>query len=68
MDLMVTLAAVDRVTGNRQMKQLSNGWMGWESKVGRRVRAALAHGLVALAARIAPVAPVPAALAGQQAA
>jgi hypothetical protein len=54
MDLMIGLAAVDRVTGDKQMQQLANGWMGWESQRGRRLRALSARVLVALARRLAP--------------
>ena len=67
MNLVIGLAAVDRVTGEREMQRLANGWMGWESKTGRRVRAALAGGLVTLAARIAPAPLASAPLARQQA-
>ena len=52
MNLIIGLAAVDEVNGGKQMQQLANGWMGWESKSGRRLRAFGARLLVALAARL----------------
>jgi hypothetical protein len=52
MNHIIGLAAVDEVTGGKQMQQLTNGWMGWESKSGRLLRAIGARALVALAARL----------------
>ena len=53
MDLIIGLAAVDEATGGKQLRQLANGWMGWESKTLRRARACSARALVALARRLA---------------
>lgn len=52
MDLMIGLAAVDEVTGGKEMRRLANGWMGWESKSGRRLRVLGAHLLLTLATRL----------------
>lgn len=57
MDLLIGLAVVDQVTGGKQMRQLSHGWMGWESRSGRWLRARSARALIALAARLAPANP-----------
>lgn len=54
MDLLFGLAAVDEVTGGKQMRQLARGWMGWESPSWRWARALGARVLVALAARLDP--------------
>ena len=54
MDLIIGLAVVDEATGGKQMQQLANGWMGWESKSMRRMRTLSARMLVALATRLAP--------------
>ena len=52
--LPIVLVMIDEMNDGKQMKQLANGWMGWESKTMRRVRALSARMLVALAARLAP--------------
>ena len=52
--LLVALMAVDEAHGGRQMRQLSHGWMGWESKSGRRLRSLGARTLLALAGWLAP--------------
>lgn len=54
MDLMFGLATVDKMQGDRLGRQLANGWMGWESKRGRQLRALGAKALIALATRLAP--------------
>jgi hypothetical protein len=54
MNLIIGLAAVDEVTGGKQMQQLANGWMGRESKHGRKLRALGAQVLINLAARLDP--------------
>ena len=56
MDLMFGLATVDKMQGDRLGRQLANGWMGWESKRGRQLRALGAKALIALAAWLAPAA------------
>lgn len=57
MDLIVALQMVDRVTGERQAQQLAAGWMGRESRIGRRLRGLGASALHILAARLAPPSP-----------
>jgi hypothetical protein len=52
MDLLFGLATVDKMQNDRLGRQLANGWMGWESKTMRRVRALGARALVTLAARL----------------
>lgn len=52
--LLVGLVIVDEMNDRRQMRQLANGWMGWESKSGRWLRRRGAHVLLAMAARVMP--------------
>ena len=52
--LLVGLVIVDEMNDRRQMRQLAEGWMGWESRSGRRLRALGARLLLTLAARVAP--------------
>ena len=48
------LAAVDRMQGGRAARRLYQGWAGWESATGRKVRRAASAALLALATRLAP--------------
>jgi hypothetical protein len=57
MDLLFGLATVDKMQNDRLGRQLANGWMGWESKTMRRVRALGARALVTLAAWLDPAHP-----------
>ena len=52
--LLVGLVIVDEMQGGRRMRQLADGWMGWEWRRGRRLRALGARLLLAVAARVAP--------------
>jgi hypothetical protein len=52
--LLVGLVIVDEMNDRRGMRQLANGWMGWEWPRGRQLRALGARLLLALAARVAP--------------
>ena len=54
MNLISGLAVVDEVTGGKRVQQLADGWMGWESQGGRRLRALGVRLLVAAATRLAP--------------
>jgi hypothetical protein len=55
--LLVGLVIVDEMNDRRQMRQLVDGWMGWEWRPGRRMRGRGARLLLALAARLAPINP-----------
>ena len=52
MDLQFGLAIVDQMKGDKETKQRMHGWMSWESKSGKRLRALGAQALLALAARL----------------
>jgi hypothetical protein len=54
MNLIIGLAAVDRVNDERQMRQLADGWMGRESATARRLRVLGVRALLALATRLTP--------------
>ena len=55
--LLVGLVAVDEMHGGQRMRQLSDGWMGWEWKGGRRLRVLSARALLAVARWLVPVQP-----------
>ena len=61
MDLQFALAIVDELGGGNETKQRMAGWMGRESPTVRRLRAASARVLLALATRLAPADERPAA-------
>jgi hypothetical protein len=51
MNLIIGLAAVDEATGGKQMRQLADGWMGRESRLGQRLQALRARASVVLATK-----------------
>jgi hypothetical protein len=55
--LLIGLVIVDEMNDRRQMRQLADGWMGWEWRHGRHLRAFGARLLLALAGRVAPANP-----------
>ena len=54
MELQFALAIVDEMGGGRETRRRMAGWMGRESQTARRLRAASARILLALATRLAP--------------
>ena len=57
MELMVGLAIVDQLDGERRTRRMAAGWMGMIPAPGRRMRTALAAALLVLAGRVAPALP-----------
>jgi hypothetical protein len=51
---LIGLVIVDEMNDRRQMRQLADGWMGWEWRHGRYLRARGARLLLSVAARLAP--------------
>lgn len=54
--LLPALMAVDELHGSKEQRRLARGWMGWESKLGRRGRSRLARALRRWADRLFPAA------------
>lgn len=54
MELQIALAIVDELGGGEETRRRMAGWMGRESPTARRLRAAAARVLLALATRLAP--------------
>jgi hypothetical protein len=53
--LLIGLVIVDEMNDRRQLRQLADGWMGWEWRHGGLLRARGARLLLAMAARLAPL-------------
>jgi hypothetical protein len=55
--LLIGLVIVDEMNDRRQLRQLADGWMGWEWRHGRRLRALGARLLLTLSGRVASANP-----------